>query len=177
LRGFQEIWRPVSVALGILSILRPAFADAPRTAPDARTIDRLQALFHGGRSARLSMTTGERILVSPAFSNQGVRVPGEPSLMPWSEIERIDARGGRPGRGALIGGIIGFGVGVGLGFAAALGDESGHGVREWIGITFVSTGGGAIGGAMLGALALPGGWSQVYPARETGSSWGLRKRK
>lgn len=139
---------------------------------------RLQHLFPEGRRARVRSLQGERVLLSPAFTSEGVRAvdqDGVVTLTSWSQIEGIDARGGSPGKGALVGGIIGFAFGVGTGFAVALGDESGSGVGTWIGWTALCTATGAMGGATVG-LAIPG-WTRVYPGRPGGgSAWGLQKK-
>jgi hypothetical protein len=156
--------------------LAPAFAAEPPGTPDTETLNRLQARFEGGRRARLATLGGERILTSPVFTLDGVR-SSDLTLTLWSEIERIDARGGRPKTGAIIGGIAGLGFGLFVGFASALGGESGNGAREFVGATLLWTGIGAVGGAAVGAMALPGGWAQVYPEKQSGSSWGLQKRK
>jgi hypothetical protein len=167
----------LTVVLGVASLLRPAFADEARKPPDQETIDRLQARFHSGRSARLSTLVGERILVSPVFTPEGVRsATTEPALVPWSEIERIDARSGSPGRGAVVGGVLGLGAGVALGFISALSGETSGGTNEWIGAIGLGTVAGATVGAFLGS-GFPG-WMKVYPdVPEPGSGWGLRKRK
>ena len=110
------------------------------------------------------------------ISSEGVRAAPEeslPPLIPWSEIERIDARGGSPARGGLVGGIVGAGGGIGLGFIAALADESGgHPLTTILGVTALMAASGAIVGAGVGSL-FPG-WVKVYPGRlERSSSWGF----
>ena len=175
MRLLSRAWVVVIAIAGVTAQLTPAFAEAPSGPPDTETLSRLQARFEGGRRARLATRDGERILVSPAFTRDGVRA-SDLSLTPWSEIDRIDARGGRPKAGAIIGGVAGLGLGVFLGFAAALAGESGGGTGQMVGAILVGTGIGVVSGAALGAM-VPGGWAQVYPEQPAGSAWGLEKRK
>jgi hypothetical protein len=136
-----------------------ALADPSDTPPGPEALARLQRRFPEGRTARVRGLQGERLLPSPAFTSEGVRAvdqDGAVTLTSWSQIEGIDARGGSPGKGAMIGGILGFAFGVGTGFAVALGEESDHALGSWIGWSFLWTGVGAMGGAAVGSAGLPG---------------------
>ena len=170
------LWLALVVAPGMLASL--ALADPSDTPPGPEALARLQRRFPEGRTARVRGLQGERLLPSPAFTSEGVRAvdqDGAVTLTSWSQIEGIDARGGSPGKGAMIGGILGFAFGVGTGFAVALGEESDHALGSWIGWSLLCTGVGAMGGAAVGS-AVPGGWTRVYPETPTGSAWGLQKK-
>jgi hypothetical protein len=169
----------IATVVGAAAHLAPAFAETQREAPDTETLNRLQARFEGGRRARIVVSGGERIMISPVFTLMGVRGSESASdlaLTPWSEIEHVDARGGRPKTGALIGGIVGLGFGVAIGFVSAMSNDSQNGLRDVMGATVVFTAAGAIGGAVVGGAALHGGWTQVYPETRSGSAWGLEKK-
>ena len=120
---------------------------------------------------------GERIVIGPRFTAEGMRdvdSSGVVTLTSWPQIQRIDARGGSPTRGALVGAVVGAGTGAVLGVFMAMSDDSG-GWSVLIGSTALFATAGALAGATVGSL-FPG-WQKVYPTKATyGSSWGLEKK-
>jgi len=152
-------------------------ARAQTSSPDPQMLGWLQQRFPEGRTARVRTQDGEHLLLSPAFISEGVRAvdsAGVVTLTSWSQIERIDARGGSPVKGAWIGGILGAGTGFALSIMLAQG-EGGGGWSTVIGGTAVLALGGAVAGAGVGSL-FPG-WVKVYPGKlGTGSAWGLQKK-
>jgi hypothetical protein len=172
----SRIWHLLTVVVWLATTVRPALAAETPGPPDAETLSRLQARFQSGRSARLSTLGGPRFVVSPVFTPEGVRAEaseGGPTMTSWSEISHVDAPGGSPGTGAVIGGLFGAAVGLTLGYAYALGN--GEDGATWLGFTVATALGGALAGALVGS-AVPG-WTKVYPTQKSGSSWGLEKKK
>ncbi|HET9328779.1 MAG TPA: hypothetical protein VFQ05_18590 [Candidatus Eisenbacteria bacterium] len=180
---FSRVARSFAIGLVFVGVLaaHPGLAQvqaANPSAPDPRTLAYLQSLFSEGRLARVRSLGAQRIVAGPGFTSEGMRdvdSSGVVTITSWDAIERIDARGGSPGRGAMIGGIVGLGAGVAIMFLTAMGDETSRSASSLVGGILVFTGTGAATGALVGAL-FPG-WQKVYPGQVSpGSSWGLEKK-
>src|SRR6185503_597297 len=171
IRGLSVLW-----ALTLIVWAESAAAHASQ--PNPETVSYLQQLFSKGQNARVHGFEGERVVAGPRFTAEGMRdvdSTGVVKLTSWSEIERIDARGASPMRGAVVGGIVGAGAGVGLGFVAALANEGSGGVQDFVGIVALSSLAGALVGAVIGST-FPG-WHEVYPSgKRYPSGWGLEKK-
>lgn len=142
--------------------------------PDAETLDGVAAIVRPGH--RIRITRPDQLRASGyavGVSERGIHgfVPDEaseanpvaPTLIPWSQIQRLDRRGNNAGRGALItGGTFGaLGAMIGAAAVAAFGDGGGADVAGGAGVGFAVAGGfGALLGAAFGA-AVPA-WHQFY---------------
>jgi hypothetical protein len=165
-------------------------ADSAFRPPDDSALQFLARSLPEGRNARVLTRTGTRTLAVLRFTADGVAMApsapgastdGQPALLPWRDIERIDVRVGSAGRGALIGGVTaGLLVGA-LAVAVASDPFLGRGAGGDAGPALAVTALGALAGAGVGALIgtyIPH-WHRVYPrtdrdADERAKSWSSR---
>lgn len=166
--------RPLAPAGWILAVSMLAGAAAPRVVfaqpvqqsapfgtPEGQDLTRIQERFASGRPARIIAQGRTQIVSSPRITPEGVAwlapsAPGQDPLPPssmlhWSEIERVQARGNAAGIGAATGAIIVGGLALAVGISMASSDWF-SGARDPGGAVAAATLGGAIVGAGVGAL-------------------------
>jgi hypothetical protein len=177
-------WVAAPAALVALAIPALAADRSSRPEPSAQALTRLQARIPSGEVARVVVAGEARLLLSPVFSSDGVRGASqdsariEPTLIHWSEIDRIEKRGSSRRRAGFVGALMGTAAGAVAGLVITEG--SGEGLFGEYGVIVLATVGGA-SGAIVGSMAgtLVPGWVEVYPETEPppGSAWGLGRRK
>lgn len=163
----------VGAAAPITTFREPVQHAAPFSTPEDRDLTRIQDRFASGRPARIVWQGGTPIVNSPRITPEGVAwlapsaagldtLPA-PTMVHWTEIERLQTRGSAAGIGAVYGAITVGGLAMGVGFAIVSdpffqGDEAG--------VLALAAGGALIGagvGALVGA-AIPK-WVNVHVGR------------
>jgi hypothetical protein len=98
---------------------------------------------------------------------EGIRRVAEPGagLVSWSEIQRVQVCGSAVGQGAKIGGVTGGLIGLGLAAIAStvsfgLGTSDEPSAGDFVAVTCIFAGGGAMVGGMVGALTPK--WKTVH---------------
>jgi hypothetical protein len=166
----------VGAAAPITTFREPVQHAAPFSTPEHRDLTRIQHRFASGRPARIVWQGVTQIVNSPRITPEGVTwlapsaagldTPPAPTMVHWTEIERLQTRGSAAGIGAVYGAIVVGGLAMAVGFSIASdpffqGDEAG---------VLALAAGGALFGAGVGALvgaAIPK-WVNVHvggPAR------------
>jgi hypothetical protein len=85
---------------------------------------------------------------------------GEPLRVPATSVDTLWTRGTSWKQGALVGAIVGLGLGVAAA-ASGFGEEDVDQTALWLGLTGIGTAGGAVAGTLVGA-AIPR-WTRKYP--------------
>lgn len=97
-------------------------------------------------------------------------VDGLGNPIPLAEVDRIQIRKSNTKKGAIIGGLVGAGLGLAMGVALASDDFFDVGGGEVALVTILQGAGGALSGAFFGGLTKS--WKTVYRRPETGSASG-----
>jgi hypothetical protein len=151
------------VLLGCLLGAGVARAVAP---PDSAELASLRDACDAAWRVRVTAARGTFEMSHPALDEAGLssRTTGRPALVmgrgaatsarlvPWADVERIDAEMPMAGRRALIGLALGLGVGASmlLAWGPDLAESGDHGV---LGLAVVTTVAGTAGGWLAGSLA------------------------
>ena len=141
------------------------------SAPDSARIAWVQFELRHFDDVRI-VTGGAKILAQgPVVSSDGLRIsdsggwtwtPSKERLVPWAEIEAIQARRGASGTPVLLGALAGLAIGLTISMAGALGEVFTFGHSKHNSDTPILL--GVAGGATLGWLIdRPGPWQPVYP--------------
>jgi hypothetical protein len=158
---------PLAVSAGALGA-QPAAPGAWQP-PDSAAWERLSPRVGGARRVRV-ITRGVPVEVAgSAIGANGVRTPSGDSLLPWSDISRLQVRRSAFTKGLKIGAIVGGVGGLAVGLSSLRQCEGwfdmfcGADAGDVAGITIVST---IVYGLLGGLIAAPfGTWGTVYQAR------------
>jgi hypothetical protein len=163
------------------SIAASAFLASLLLAATAQAQDRSDwqslAQLHPGDNVRLTIKSGSSEGVFQSWTPQQVTVGAVTAKKEDVVKIELHSRGRGLGRSkkALIGALIGFGGGFGIGAAVRGNCQPGHSIgpcptRGELGA--LAGGVGAVIGAVIGAALPPGGWREIYRIRIVASNTG-----
>ena len=161
----EKRWMRRLSACFLASLIALAGLSYPAGAAQIEKGSVLAAKIEHRKKARVLAASGKKIVVGPVILAEGVVSSNESggydrsTLIPWTDIRTIQIRKNGAGRGALIGGGVGAGLGL-MAIAVAGGTISAHGDLAKVMLYPVLT--GLVSGALLGARFPP--WKTVYAA-------------